>query len=169
MLDKTKIKIIGWNLILLLFFVSSCSIQQRFDRLLAKDPNLINKYIQKETVVTDRDTLIIIDTTVVKYRDSTTGFLRTKDSIRIDTFYHVTEKVNVRVISRVDSVFVTTVVVPDTVTQKNTIITEKKTVTRHVSDWKILVNLMKKHLKELVIFLLIVFLLVSLYYFKFRR
>lgn len=141
----------GLKYVILLILLSSCATQKNFDRLLAKDPSLIDKYISSKDTLIQRDTFrysdttIVYDTTYVEYQDEDTSFLR-KDSFSIDTFYHITNKVSVRVIITPTGVHFKTSVKPDTVLTTEILIVEKEVIkekivyTERIATWKVWQN-----------------------------
>lgn len=136
---------------------SSCATQKRFDRMVSKHPEFLEKYIDSRdtTVVRDtiieRDTTVRIDTTYIEYRDSSSDH-EIRDTFEVDTFWHITEKVTVRVTLWKDRLNIWTHVEPDTIYQVDTIyrdkttITEETTITEKVAVWKAWVGWIKRHL-----------------------
>ena len=167
MLFQQKIMKI-FKILLSVLVLSGCATQKHFDRLIAKDPSLLDKYIANESTVIERDTFRQIDTTVVTYKDSTSAFYKSKDSLVIDTFYHVTEKFSIRIVDAKDTIYVTSIVKPDTIYKEVIVYREKETTTKTVSNYKMWENRIKRNWRILSVISLILILLVSLYKFKKR-
>lgn len=155
-------------LALLLF--SSCATQKNFDRLLAKDPTLIDKYIASKDTLVQRDTFIERDTTVLydtlyrEYAKADTSFLR--DSIENpDTFYQNTDKVNVRVIITSTGVHISTKVKPDTtvntkiIYRDKIVYVDKVVIQERVATWKVWQNWLIHKWKTLIVVIIILLIL----------
>jgi hypothetical protein len=141
-------------LALALLLVSGCATQKRFDRMLAKKPELIQKYIASTEYSVERDTTVLIDTVYQVYRDTTTDYYYT-DSSRVDTFYQITEKVTVRIITSPEGLNVTTAVHPDTLYLEKIIYREHSTKTERVSTGAVAWNWVLRNLKMALIALLV--------------
>jgi len=141
-----------YMLALALLLLSGCATQKRFDRMLAKKPDLIQKYIASTEYSVERDTTVLIDTVYQVYRDTTTDYYYT-DSSRVDTFYQITEKVTVRIITSPEGLNVTTAMHPDTLYLEKIIYREHSTKTERVSTGTVAWNWVLRNFKMLLVIL----------------
>lgn len=142
-------------LALALLLLSACATQKRFDRILAKKPDLIQKYIASTEHSVERDTTVLIDTVYQVYKDTTTDYSYT-DSTRIDTFYQITEKVTVRIVTSPNGLNVTTAVHPDTLYLEKIIYRERSTKTERLSTGAVAWNWFLRNFKMLLVILAVV-------------